>query len=131
MLAVVTSTTNQTAAITKLNLEAIEDDIDVGTLTGITTPALATTALDALDTAIQDLAELRAKNGSEQSRMTFAQDILAVNSTNLQAANSRIMDVDIAKESTNYARLRIIQEAGLAVLAQANTSTASLLRLLQ
>jgi flagellin len=63
--------------------------------------------------------------------MTFAQDILAVNSTNLQAANSRIMDVDIAKESTNYARLRIIQEAGLAVLAQANTSTASLLRLLQ
>jgi flagellin len=131
VLAVVTSTTNQTAEITKLNLEAIEDDIDVGTLTGITTPALATTALDALDTAIQDLAELRAKNGAEQSRMTFAQDILAVNSTNLQAANSRIMDVDIAKESTNYARLRIIQEAGLAVLAQANTSTASLLRLLQ
>jgi flagellin-like hook-associated protein FlgL len=40
------------------------------------------------------------------------------------------MDVDIAKESTNYARLRIIQEAGLAVLAQANTSTYSLLRLL-
>ena len=130
VLAVVTSTTNQTAAITKLNLEAIEDDIDVGTLTGITTPALATTALDALDTAIQDLAELRAKNGAEQSRMIFAQDILAVNSTNLQAANSRIMDVDIAKESTNYARLRIIQEAGLAMLAQANTSTYSLLRLL-
>jgi flagellin len=121
VLAVVTSTTNQTAAITKLNLGAIEGDIDVGTLT----------AVDALDTAIQDLAELRAQNGAEQSRMTFAQDILAVNSTNLQAANSRIMDVDIAKESTNYARLRIIQEAGLAVLAQANTSTASLLRLLQ
>jgi len=130
VLAVVTSTTNQTAAITKLDLGAIEGDIDVGTLTGITTTADALTAVGALDTAIQDLAELRAQNGAEQSRMTFAQDILAVNSTNLQAANSRIMDVDIAAESTNYARLRIIQEAGLAVLAQANTSTASLLRLL-
>jgi len=130
VLAVVTSTNNQTAAITKLDLGAIEGDIDVGTLTSITTAALALTAVGALDIAIQDLAELRAQNGAEQSRMTFAQDILAVNSTNLQAANSRIMDVDIAAESTNYARLRIIQEAGLAVLAQANTSTASLLRLL-
>jgi flagellin len=130
VLAVVTSTTNQTAAITKLNLEAIEDDIDVGTLTGITTPALATTALDALDIAIQDLAELRAKNGAEQSRLTFAQDILAVHRVNLEAANGRIMDVDIAEESTNFARLRIIQEAGLAMLAQANTSAESLIRLL-
>ena len=131
VLAVVTSTTNQTAEITKLNLEAIEDDIDVGTLTGITTPALATTALDALETAIQDLAELRAKNGAEQSRMTFAQDILAVNRVNLEAANSRIMDVDIAEESANFARFSIIQEAGLVMLAQANTSAESLIRLLE
>jgi flagellin len=63
--------------------------------------------------------------------LTFAQDILAVNRMNLEAANSRIMDVDIAEESTNYARLNIIREAGLAMLAQANTSTASLLRLLE
>jgi flagellin len=63
--------------------------------------------------------------------LTFAQDILAVNRINLEAANSRIMDVDIAEESTNYARLNIIREAGLAMLAQANTSTASLLRLLE
>jgi flagellin-like hook-associated protein FlgL len=41
------------------------------------------------------------------------------------------MDVDIAEESANYARLNIIREAGLAMLAQANTSTASLLRLLE
>jgi flagellin len=74
---------------------------------------------------------MRASNGAEQSRLTFAQDILAVNRINLESANSRIMDVDIAEESTNYARSRIIQEAGIAMLAQANTSTASLLRLLE
>jgi flagellin len=74
---------------------------------------------------------MRATNGAEQSRLTFAQEILAVNRINLEAANSRIMDVDIAEESTNYARLSIIREAGLAILAQANTSTASLLRLLE
>jgi flagellin len=63
--------------------------------------------------------------------MTFAQEILAVNRTNLEAANSRIMDVDIAEESTNFARYTILREAGLAVLAQANTSAQTLLRLLE
>jgi flagellin len=63
--------------------------------------------------------------------MASAKDILAVNRINLEAANSRIMDVDIAYESTNFVRLRIIQEAGLAVLAQANTSSESSLRLLE
>ena len=97
----------------------------------IDTVANATTASSSIDTAIQNIAVLRATNGAEQSRLTFAQEILSVNRTNLEAANSRIMDVDIAEESTNYARFRIIQEAGLAVLAQANTSTSSLLRLLE
>ena len=128
-LTVVTSENGQTTAITKLNLGAIEAAIM--NITSITTSADATSASATLKAEIQNLAVLRAQNGAEQSRLTFAQDILAVNRTNLEAANSRIMDVDIAKESTNYARLRIIQEAGIAVLAQANTSTASLLRLLE
>jgi flagellin len=124
-LSVVTSINGQSTTITKANLSSKTSD--VVSIVNVTTATASTT----LDNAIQDLAELRAQNGAEQSRMTFAQDILAVNSTNLQAANSRVMDVDIAKESTKYARYRIIQEAGLAVLAQANTSTASLLRLLE
>jgi flagellin len=124
-LSVVTSINGQSTTITKANLSSKTSD--VVSIVNVTTATASTT----LDNAIQDLAELRAQNGAEQSRMTFAQDILAVNSTNLQAANSRIMDVDIAEESTNYARFRIIQEAGLAVLAQANTSTSSLLRLLE
>jgi len=127
-LSVVTSENGQTAGISKLNLDGVENTVTG--IAGITTTALATAATATLDTAIQALSVLRATNGADQSRMTFAQEMLAVNRTNLEAANSRIMDVDIAKESTNYARLRIIQEAGLAVLAQANTSTYSLLRLL-
>jgi len=122
-LSVVTSENgSQTADITQANLNAIN--------TGIAASTLATTASAALETAIQSIANLRASNGAEQSRLTFAQEILAVNRTNLEAANSRIMDVDIAEESANFATRTIIQEAGLAVLAQANTSAASLLRLL-
>jgi flagellin len=124
-LSVVTSINGQTANITKANLDSKTSPVVA--IVNVTTATASTT----LDTAIQDVADLQATNGAEQSRMTFAQDILAVNRINLEAANSRIMDVDIAEESTNYARLRIIQEAGLAVLAQANTSTYSLLRLLE
>ena len=129
-LAVVTSENGtQTAGITKADLDAVETDVVA--IAGITSSALATSASVTLETAIQDVAELRAGNGAEQSRLTFAQDILAVNRVNLEAANGRIMDVDIAEESTNFARLRIIQEAGLAMLAQANTSAESLIRLLE
>jgi flagellin len=56
--------------------------------------------------------------------------MLAVNKTNLEAANSRIVDVDVAEESTNLARLNILQQAGTAMLAQANQSNQSMLRLL-
>jgi flagellin len=87
-------------------------------------------AISSITNAIQNLATLRANNGSEQVRLTFAADMLAVNKTNLEAANGRIMDVDIATESANLARLNILQQAGTAMLAQANQSTQSLLRLL-
>jgi flagellin len=126
-LSVVISESGQTASMTKADLEEVATDVAA---LSIATPTVATTASDLLETAIQDVAVLRAGNGAEQSRMVFAQDILAVNSTNLEAAYSRIMDVDIAKESTSYARLSIIREAGLAILAQANVSSESLLTLL-
>jgi flagellin len=83
-----------------------------------------------LNDAIQSLATLRATNGSEQSRLSFAADMLAINKVNLESANGRIADVDIAKESANLARLNILQQAGTAMLSQANQSTQSILRLL-
>ena len=54
----------------------------------------------------------------------------AVNKTNLEAANSRIIGVDVADESTKLARYNILQQVGTAMLAQANQSTQSILRLI-
>jgi flagellin len=123
---------DQTVGITQVDLEFIS--ASVGTASGdgmdISSNAGAQTAVDTIQTAIQNLATLRANNGAEQSRLTFAADMLAVNKTNLEAANSRILDVDVADESTKLARYNILQQAGTAMLAQANQSTQSILRLI-
>ena len=123
---------DQTVGITQVDLEFIS--ASVGTASGdgmdISSNAGAQTAVDTIQTAIQNLATLRANNGAEQSRLTFAADMLAVNKTNLEAANSRIIDVDVAKESSQLARFNILQQAGVAMLAQANQASQSVLRLL-
>jgi flagellin len=80
--------------------------------------------------AIQSMASMRATNGSEQVRLTFAGDMLSINRNNLESARSRITDVDIAGESANMARLNILQRAGTAMLSQANMSSQSILRLI-
>ena len=129
----------QTASITVSDLGSVA--VYVGTasgapLNGVTTNDIfrnITTAANAITTvnqAIQNLASLRATNGSEQVRLTFAADMLAINKNNLQAANSQILDVDVAAESANLAKQNILQQAGTSMLAQANMSSQSVLRLL-
>ena len=93
-------------------------------------PGVAAGEISVVTDAIQALATLRAANGAQQSRLTFAADMLAINKVNLESANSRIADVDVASESANLARLNILQQAGTAMLAQANQATQSVLRLL-
>jgi flagellin len=117
----------QTVGITQSDLATISTN--VGGM-DITSFAGATAAVATIQTAIQDLANLRANNGAEQSRLSFAADMLAVNKVNLESANSRILDVDVASESSNLARFNILQQAGTAMLAQANASTQSILRLI-
>jgi flagellin len=56
--------------------------------------------------------------------------MLEINKINLESTNSRITDVDVAQESSNLAKLSILQEAGIAILSQANQSNQSVLRLL-
>ena len=132
-LAVTTNENGDTQNITQLDLEAVSTLIGTTAVTGETVDTLANaTAANTVFTAqILALGVLRATNGGEQMRMTYAQDILGVNQTNLEAANSRIMDVDVARESTEYSRLSIVRESGIAMLAQANTSAQSILRLVQ
>ena len=124
---------DQTVGITRADLQAIAYDITDAASTNalnITSNSDAQNAVDTIQTAIQNLAELRANNGAEQSRLTFAADMLSVNKINLESANSRIIDVDVATESSELARFNILQQAGTAMLAQANQSSQSILRLI-
>jgi flagellin len=124
----------QTVGITQADLESIS--YTVGTANGqsfsmqIDSNLGAQVAVSTIQDAIQNLATLRANNGAEQSRLSFAAEMLAANKTNLESAISRILDVDVADESTKLARFNILQHAGTSMLAQANQSTQSILRLI-
>lgn len=97
----------------------------VGTLTD------AANALTAVKAAINQLAADRASVGAYQSRLNHTAEQLAVSKENLTAASSRIQDVDVAEESTEYARFNILVQSGTAMLAQANQIPQSVLKLLQ
>ncbi len=103
----------------------------VGPLVATTVTSLANIDLSDITDAIQAVATFRASNGAEQSRLGFAAEVLTVNKANLEAANSRIIDVDVASESTQLARWNVLVQSGTAMLSQANQSAQTALRLLQ
>ena len=92
---------------------------------------LSAVTLTNINAAISGVATFRANNGAEQSRLGFASEVLTVNKANLEAANSRITDVDVAEESTQLARWNILVQSGTSMLAQANQSASIALKLLQ
>jgi flagellin len=92
---------------------------------------LSTITLTNVTTATDGVATFRAANGAEQSRLEFAGEVLTTNKANLEAANSRIVDVDVAEESTQLARWNTLVQAGTAMLSQANQSAQTALKLLQ
>jgi flagellin len=99
--------------------------------TDISTTAGAATALTAVEAAISQLSTDRASVGASVQRLTFTNDQLSVLKNNLSAANSQIVDVDVAQESTQFAKYQILVSAGTSMLAQANQSPQSVLKLLQ
>ena len=108
---------------------------DVGDLvtdnTAVSTVAKADTLLTAVDDAITDVSTQRAKLGAAQNQVETAVASIGVGIENLAASESRIRDADIAEVSTELVTRQIMQQAGVAVLAQANTSSQSVLALLQ
>ncbi len=100
----------------------VTDVVGAADLAGITTAQL--------NTALEGVATSRAQNGAESSRLNFSAELLVNNRTNLEAANSRIIDVDVAQESTQLAKANILVQSGTAMLAQANASSQMALRLL-
>ena len=93
--------------------------------------SLAVLNTSVFTTALENVAIVRAENGGQTNRLSFAQESIQTQMTNLEAANGRIMDVDIAAETANLAKQQILVQASAAMVAQANTASNVALLLLQ
>ncbi len=91
----------------------------------------STVTLQSIDDAIQNVSDMRSTYGSVQNRLDHTLNNLASYEENLTAANSRIQDVDMASEMVNFTKLQVLQQAGTAMLAQANQQPQSILSLLR
>ena len=96
----------------------------------VSSTTAAASALSNIKTAIQALANMRAQVGANIQRLNLTSEQLTVLNENISAANSRLKDVDVATESTNFAKMNILVQSGTAMLAQANVLPQSALRLL-
>jgi len=96
----------------------------------ISTMATAATALTSVKSAITQLASDRSTIGASLSRLNYTSAQLSTEKTNIDSANSAIKDVDVAQESTSYAKMQILVQSGTEMLAQANTMPQSVLKLL-
>jgi len=97
----------------------------------ISTAAGATSAIASIDTAIEEVGQERAKLGAFQNRLAHTVSNLQSMIENTGAAQSRIEDADFATESANLAKNQVLQQAGTAMLSQANASTQNVLSLLK
>jgi flagellin-like hook-associated protein FlgL len=91
----------------------------------------ASAAITAIDTAINTVSSIRADLGAKQNRFEHTINNLNTTIENTTASESRIRDTDMASEMTSFTQAQVLQQAGTAMLAQANSSTQSILKLLQ
>ena len=95
------------------------------------TISLGQISVGVITQALENVSYLRAQNGGSQSRLAFNLESLTQQKTNMRAALGRIVDVDIAEESTNVAKYSILNQAAASMLAQANASSDVALMLLR
>lgn len=129
-------------ATNTITVEDVFTDAAFSTLTGsqgvqflddpttITDIANFRTLLDNLDTGIKEISTRRGTIGAISNRLESAIDSLDIQNENLLAAKSRIMDADIAEESSNYTRQQILQQASASLLTQANQAPSIALSLI-
>jgi flagellin len=117
-------TTGTTAATTTSSVNSIAS-------VNVLTAANASKALDAIDGALQTINTSRASLGAYQNRFATVVDSLQTRTENLTASKSRITDADFAKETANLTRSQILQQAGTAMLSQANQLPQGVLSLLR
>jgi len=116
---------NDGSGLVKRGITAAVTAVDVDTA------ANAANAISSLDVAIKAVDSARASSGAVINRLEYAADNLANVSQNTSASRSRILDADYAAETTELARTQIIQQAGTAMLSQANQQAQSVLALLK
>lgn len=100
-------------------------DADLGTKEG------ANEAIQSIKGAIQFVSDVRSRLGAYQNRLESTVNTIGITSENMTAAYSRIMDVDMAEEMTNYSTYQVLTQAGTSMLAQANERPSQVLQLLQ
>ena len=116
-----------TMTSTALNLRNIGDE----QIMSLASPDDANRAIGTLDEALKKINKQRADLGAYQNRLEHTVNGLNIGAENLQAAESRIRDTDMAKEMVEFTKNQVLTQAGTAMLAQANQSTQSVLSLLQ
>ena len=121
---------DQTISVSGIDVDGASTKVAAAIDGGITTGTLANTAIGELDEAIAEVSSARATFGAKQNQFESAIRNLENIAENQSAARSRIMDADFAKETAELTRSQILQQAGTAMLAQANALPQNVLQLL-
>ena len=98
---------------------------------GLLSTASAQMAIDLVNSAINQVSDVRASLGIQENRLNFIINDLQAENINISAAKSRIYDADMASEISQFTKLQILQQTGTAILAQANAQPQSVLQLLK
>ncbi len=125
------STTTTATGAAQFTNHVLTSDATCSSGIDVSTHAAASAAISAVNTAINKVSTQRANLGAYQNRLEHKINNLDTSSENLQAAESRIRDVDMADEMTRYTKNNILVQAATAMLAQANQSPQNVLKLLQ
>lgn len=112
-------------AVTTVQWGSLMSSLDLS----ISVQSMASKALAMLNVGIDYISQTRAILGSEQSRMNHTLEGLKAYEDNIRAAESRIRDVDVAKETTNFTKYQILTQIGTAMLAQANALPQGVMKL--
>jgi flagellin len=124
-----TTDASDTLSVTMTDLSGTSSDVAVLSIEG-TDASASTAAIVGLDAAINDIAVARSNFGALQNRIEGVISNLQTSSENLSAARSRIVDADYAVETASLSRSRILQQAGNAMIAQANQAPSQVMQLL-
>ena len=118
--------TGQTITVKVTNLTSVGTDVDA---LNVLSAGAAGSAMAALDTAIDTVSKTRAESGGLQSRLDNTRAGLLTYEDNIRAAESKIRDIDMARESSEMMKQNILSQVGTSILAQANQQTQSVLKL--